>query len=60
MSELQGMMLIALTGYGSPEDRRRAKEAGFDAHFVKPLKFEQLTKLLTELDSPDAEKAVAL
>ncbi len=60
MSEIQGMMLIALTGYGSPEDRRRAKEAGFDAHFVKPLKFEQLTKLLTELDSPDAEKAVAL
>jgi signal transduction histidine kinase len=28
--------LIALTGYGQPEDRRRAEEAGFDAHLVKP------------------------
>jgi signal transduction histidine kinase len=29
--------LIALTGYGQPEDRRRALEAGFDAHLTKPV-----------------------
>jgi CheY-like chemotaxis protein len=30
------MRLIALTGYGQPEDRRQALEVGFDAHLVKP------------------------
>jgi CheY-like chemotaxis protein len=29
--------LIALTGYGQPDDRRRAEEAGFDAYLVKPV-----------------------
>jgi CheY-like chemotaxis protein len=29
--------LIALTGYGQPDDRRLALEAGFDAHLVKPV-----------------------
>ena len=29
--------LVALTGYGQPEDRRQAMEAGFDAHLVKPV-----------------------
>ena len=54
------MMLIALTGYGLPEDRRRAEEAGFDAHLVKPLDFEELTKLLTAFDGTDLKKPVAL
>jgi CheY-like chemotaxis protein/anti-sigma regulatory factor (Ser/Thr protein kinase) len=42
-----GMMLIAVTGYGLPEDRKRAAQAGFDAHLVKPLDFNRLTDLLT-------------
>jgi CheY-like chemotaxis protein len=29
--------LVALTGYGQPDDRRHAVEAGFDAHLVKPV-----------------------
>lgn len=29
--------LLAMTGYGQPEDRRRAMDAGFDAHMVKPM-----------------------
>ncbi len=29
--------LIAVTGYGSPEDRERARAAGFDRHLVKPV-----------------------
>lgn len=34
--------LIALTGYGQPDDRERAFAAGFDAHLAKPVKFEVL------------------
>ena len=59
-SEVRGMMLIALTGYGLPEDRQRAEQAGFDAHLVKPLDFEQLTDLLTAFDATDLKKPVAL
>lgn len=29
--------LVALTGYGQPDDHRLALEAGFDAHLVKPV-----------------------
>jgi len=38
--------LIALTGYGQEEDRRRAKEAGFDAHLTKPADLDELRRLL--------------
>ena len=31
------MKLVALTGWGQEEDRRRSLEAGFDDHLVKPL-----------------------
>jgi CheY-like chemotaxis protein len=40
------MILIALTGYGSPEDRRRSKAAGFDVHLVKPLNPSLLDQVL--------------
>jgi two-component system CheB/CheR fusion protein len=39
-------LLIALTGYGSPEDQVRAREAGFDAHLTKPTDVDQLRRLL--------------
>jgi CheY-like chemotaxis protein len=45
-SEAQAITLIALTGYGLPEDRMRAEHAGFDAHLVKPVNLEQLDELL--------------
>ncbi len=35
--ETKSIVLVALTGYGQPEDRQRAKEAGFDFHLVKPV-----------------------
>jgi two-component system, sensor histidine kinase len=35
--DAQRICLVALTGYGQPEDRRRAQEAGFDHHIVKPV-----------------------
>ncbi len=40
------MFLVALTGYGQPEDRQRAFEAGFDEHLVKPLDLSRLNQLL--------------
>jgi two-component system CheB/CheR fusion protein len=38
--------LIALTGYGQPEDRKRALDAGFDEHFVKPVDVDQMLRQL--------------
>jgi CheY-like chemotaxis protein len=39
--------LIAVTGYGQAEDRRRSKDAGFDAHLVKPVSQSLLSHLIT-------------
>jgi two-component system CheB/CheR fusion protein len=41
-----GCMLVALTGYGQDEDRRRSREAGFDHHLIKPVDLEALTRVL--------------
>ena len=43
------MVLIAMTGYGQPEDRRRALQAGFDAYLVKPVDPDELSRTLQEL-----------
>jgi CheY-like chemotaxis protein len=40
------ILLVAVTGYGQPEDQRRAREAGFDAHLVKPIDPDALARLL--------------
>jgi CheY-like chemotaxis protein len=50
--EAHGMLLIALTGYGRPEDRRKATAAGFDRHLVKPIDFDQLERVLSSGDEP--------
>jgi CheY-like chemotaxis protein len=44
----KGLTLVAVTGWGQEEDRRRSEEAGFDAHMVKPVDFATLTKLLAQ------------
>lgn len=44
-----GPRLIALTGYGQPEDRDRALEAGFDLHLVKPVNPVELHRILSNL-----------
>jgi PAS domain S-box-containing protein len=44
----RGMLLIALTGWGQDEDRRRTQEAGFDHHLVKPADPAELQRLLAE------------
>jgi CheY-like chemotaxis protein len=43
---LSGMLLVAQTGWGQAEDRMRSSEAGFDEHLVKPLRPEDLQRVL--------------
>lgn len=45
-------VLVALTGYSQPEDRRRVKEAGFDAHLAKPVDPTDLSRVLMNLEIP--------
>ena len=57
LRELDGMdraLLVALTGYGRDEDRRRSMEAGFDHHLVKPVDPGSLKELLTRDRPPVA------
>jgi CheY-like chemotaxis protein/two-component sensor histidine kinase len=49
--------LVALTGYGRPEDRARAIAAGFDAHAVKPLEAGGLLRLLAQEATPSVKSA---
>jgi two-component system CheB/CheR fusion protein len=41
-----GTLLVALSGYGQEDDRRRAREAGFDHHLVKPVAYDDLARIL--------------
>lgn len=43
------LLLVAITGYGQPEERRLALESGFDAHLVKPVKLEDLARLVAQV-----------
>jgi len=43
----EGLILIALTGYGQDEDRRRSKEAGFNYHLTKPVDVKALCELIS-------------
>jgi CheY-like chemotaxis protein len=45
----QSVCLVALTGYGQPEDRDRSQAAGFDEHLVKPVDPGQLAETLGRL-----------
>ena len=49
MRELPGLRdirLVAVTGYGRSDDRRRARDAGFDDHLTKPVEFALLERAL--------------
>ncbi len=45
------LLLVALTGYGQPEDIRRSRESGIDYHLVKPLQLEKLQEILTAYEA---------
>jgi len=47
--QLKDLRLIALTGYGQDSDRQRSREAGFDAHVIKPVDLQTLSELLASL-----------
>ena len=47
--ETRGTILVAVTGWGQPEDRRRSKEAGLDYHLVKPVEPATLQRLVRAL-----------
>ena len=51
--EAQAMTLVALTGWGQREDRRRTHEAGFDYHLVKPADVGALQSILTQRDDDE-------
>ncbi len=54
------MALIALTGWGQEEDRRRTREAGFNAHLTKPVDHAELMALLAELAAAHYEADLPL
>jgi CheY-like chemotaxis protein len=43
---LRDVVLVALTGYGKPEDSSRAREVGFDHHLIKPASIAELNRVL--------------
>jgi PAS domain S-box-containing protein len=49
-SEFCDLVLIALTGWGQEEDRRRTREAGFDYHLVKPVEISAVRAVLASLE----------
>jgi PAS domain S-box-containing protein len=54
----KNLVLVALTGWGQEDDRHRSREAGFDAHLVKPVDHDALLRLLASL--PGVDRASSL
>jgi signal transduction histidine kinase len=48
-----GLLLVAMTGWGQPQDKRRAFEAGFDAHLVKPVSLDALLGVFAVQSRPE-------
>jgi CheY-like chemotaxis protein len=53
------LIVVALTGWGQSEDRRKSQDAGFDGHLVKPVRYETLAELLGSLKPPERSSAAA-
>lgn len=53
MPELNGIRLVALTGYGEAEVRKRTQAAGFDDHLVKPVDVSVLQRAIAASDTRD-------
>lgn len=47
LEERSRLRLIAVTGFGQPDDRQKALQAGFDAHLVKPIDLSELLRLFS-------------
>jgi CheY-like chemotaxis protein len=46
---LSALRIVAVTGYGQATDRVRTRDAGFDAHLVKPVDMRRVTQVIGEL-----------
>jgi two-component system CheB/CheR fusion protein len=57
LRQAREILLIAITGYGQPNDRIRSQEAGFDHHLVKPVDIPQLLRLCSEPRKAAAQTA---
>jgi CheY-like chemotaxis protein len=57
--ELDAVVLVALTGYGQEQDRKRALDAGFNFHLVKPVSMEDFLKFFSRLPERRALTDVA-
>jgi signal transduction histidine kinase len=58
LPDTRDALIVAVSGYGQDEDRRRSSQAGFDHHFIKPVDFQSLLGVLREVEdnrSPDEE-----
>ena len=51
LPETRDAVLVAISGWGQPEDRRRSLEAGFHHHLAKPVDFDQIESLLNEFSA---------
>jgi two-component system, chemotaxis family, CheB/CheR fusion protein len=48
----EDFILVAVTGWGQEDDRRRTKEAGFKHHLVKPVEIGVLQELVAKIQDP--------
>jgi CheY-like chemotaxis protein len=55
-ASFQGTVIIAVTGYGRPEDRRQSREAGIDLHLLKPVNPDVLLALLAQCGAGSVER----
>jgi len=50
LAQQGGIRLVAVTGYGQPDDVRRALDAGFDLHLKKPVRIDELERAIADAD----------
>jgi CheY-like chemotaxis protein len=51
--------LVAMTGFGNEDDKKRTREAGFDAHLTKPVELDALMALLNSVRGREGRKPAA-
>ncbi|ATQ77053.1 hybrid sensor histidine kinase/response regulator [Massilia violaceinigra] len=60
MAQFRDALFIALTGYGQPQDREQAREAGFDHHLAKPADPQHVLELLSRPRKAEARRAASV
>jgi CheY-like chemotaxis protein len=46
LGRIPGLRIVAVTGWGKPEDQERSRQAGFDMHLIKPVELSQIQQAL--------------